>query len=57
LIKTWRTKLQPIVVDSVEDLVVETVDAVVEETADVVAAVDVAVDADVAARKTRSGCL
>jgi len=57
LIKTWRTKLQPIVVDSEEDLAVETVDAAVEETADVVAAVDVAVDADVAARKIRSGCL
>jgi len=57
LIKTWRTKLQPIVVDSEEDLAVETVDAAVVEIADVVAAVDVVVDADVAARKIRSGCL
>lgn len=56
-IKTWRTQLQPIVVDSVEDLVTVEV-AVVVETAvaveDVVAAV--VVDADVEARKIRNGC-
>jgi hypothetical protein len=57
-IKTWRTQLQPIVVDSVEDLVIEEaveVEVVVIAVAveDVVAAVDV----DAEERKTRNGFL
>jgi len=49
LIKTWRTQLQPIVVDSVEVLAVEAVEVTV------VAVVAVDVDADVEVRRTRNG--